>query len=210
MLNFAIVLRYRFDNLSTASETNGLPASPSLTPCCCFCAGCLVIPSNGSSTSSPASATSTSTSTKLQEKAGVFWRANLYRHGTWRASRHCRSETLRPFSTLAITMEAVLVFDSQDGCSAHGRPVADFQRRERLQPEHFAGRGQAHIGLDSAVAIGHPVTLSVSSILVPIVVFLAVIIPGNKMVPLPLTFAVSLLTCSHHPRWCAATASAVR
>ena len=49
--------------------------------------------------------------------------------------------------------------------------------------EHFASRGKIYIGLDSAVAIGHPVTLAVSLILVPVVVFMAVIIPGNKMVP---------------------------
>ena len=64
-----------------------------------------------------------------------------------------------------------------DGLLPISNAASDFMQ------EHFAGRGKIYIGLDSAVAIGHPVTLSVSLILVPIVVFLAVIIPGNKMVP---------------------------
>ena len=40
-----------------------------------------------------------------------------------------------------------------------------------------------YIGLDSAVGVGHPLTLAVSLILVPVAIFLAVIIPGNKVLP---------------------------
>ena len=40
-----------------------------------------------------------------------------------------------------------------------------------------------YIGLDSAVGVGHPLTLSVSLILVPLTVFMAVILPGNKVLP---------------------------
>ena len=47
----------------------------------------------------------------------------------------------------------------------------------------FQNRGKIYIGLDSAIGIGHPVTLSVSLILVPLTIFLAVVIPGNKVLP---------------------------
>ena len=47
----------------------------------------------------------------------------------------------------------------------------------------FQNRGKIYIGLDSAVGVGHPITLSISLILVPLTVFLAVIIPGNKVLP---------------------------
>jgi len=49
--------------------------------------------------------------------------------------------------------------------------------------ERFKNRGKVYIGLDSAVGVGHPLTLSVSLILIPITVFMAVIIPGNKVIP---------------------------
>lgn len=49
--------------------------------------------------------------------------------------------------------------------------------------KHFSGRGEMYIGLDSAVGVGHPLTLSVALILVPLSVFLAVALPGNQMMP---------------------------
>lgn len=47
----------------------------------------------------------------------------------------------------------------------------------------FQGKGEMYIGLDSAVGVGHPLTLSVALILVPISVLLAFILPGNQMMP---------------------------
>lgn len=49
--------------------------------------------------------------------------------------------------------------------------------------KRFKSRGKMYIGLDSAVGVGHPLTLAVSLILVPVAIFLAVIIPGNKVLP---------------------------
>ena len=49
--------------------------------------------------------------------------------------------------------------------------------------KHFKNRGKIYIGLDSAVGVGHPVTLAISFILVPLCIFLAVILPGNKVLP---------------------------
>lgn len=40
-----------------------------------------------------------------------------------------------------------------------------------------------YLGLDAALAIGHPANISAGLILVPITLFLAVIIPGNKVLP---------------------------
>jgi len=55
------------------------------------------------------------------------------------------------------------------------------QAREFLQ-KRFAGR-EFYIGMDSALLIGEPTTLTVGFILVPITLILAVILPGNKMLP---------------------------
>lgn len=50
--------------------------------------------------------------------------------------------------------------------------------------KHFTSRGKIYIGLDAAVGTGHPATLTLALIMVPVAVFLAVILPGNKVVPL--------------------------
>jgi PTS system galactitol-specific IIC component len=49
--------------------------------------------------------------------------------------------------------------------------------------KRFQNRGKIYIGLDSAIGVGHPITLSISLILVPLVIFMAVIIPGNRVMP---------------------------
>jgi len=50
--------------------------------------------------------------------------------------------------------------------------------------KRFSNRGKIYIGLDSAVGVGHPITLTVALILVPVAVFLAVILPGNTVLPM--------------------------
>ncbi|KXG74654.1 Galactitol permease IIC component [Fervidicola ferrireducens] len=48
--------------------------------------------------------------------------------------------------------------------------------------KRFAGQ-EFYIGLDSAVAIGHPAAIATALILVPVTIFLALIIPGNRVLP---------------------------
>lgn len=49
--------------------------------------------------------------------------------------------------------------------------------------DHFKGAGKIYIGLDSAVGVGHPVTLAIALVLIPACIFLAVILPGNRVLP---------------------------
>lgn len=53
--------------------------------------------------------------------------------------------------------------------------------RDFLQEKH--GSKELYIGLDAALATGHPAVLSTALILVPITIFLAVILPGNRVLP---------------------------
>ncbi|MHC1684414.1 MAG: PTS galactitol transporter subunit IIC [Clostridiaceae bacterium] len=53
--------------------------------------------------------------------------------------------------------------------------------REFLQTR-YKGR-ELHIGLDAALSVGHPSTMATALILVPITIFLAVILPGNRVLP---------------------------
>lgn len=48
--------------------------------------------------------------------------------------------------------------------------------------KRFAGQ-EFYIGLDSAIAIGHPTAIASALILVPITILLAVILPGNRLLP---------------------------
>ena len=45
------------------------------------------------------------------------------------------------------------------------------------------GDREIYIGLDAAVALGHPAVISTALILVPITVLLAVVLPGNQVLP---------------------------
>ena len=51
--------------------------------------------------------------------------------------------------------------------------------------KHFQNRGKIYIGLDSAVGVGHPVTLSLALILIPVMLLLAVVLQplGNQVIP---------------------------
>lgn len=121
--------------------------------------------------------------TGLQEKVGVFGEPIFIGTVLGAVLGIVAQQSFQEITTLAITMGAVLVLIPKmaallmDGLLPISNAAGDFMQ------EHFASRGKIYIGLDSAVAIGHPVTLAVSLILVPVVVFMAVIIPGNKMVP---------------------------
>ncbi|SMB94983.1 PTS system IIC component, Gat family [Thermanaeromonas toyohensis ToBE] len=59
-------------------------------------------------------------------------------------------------------------------------PVSEAARE--LFQKRFAGK-EFYIGLDSAIAIGHPAAISTGIILVPITILLALIVPGNRVLP---------------------------
>lgn len=85
--------------------------------------------------------------------------------------------------TLAVSLGAVLVLIPKmaallmEGLIPISDAASDFIQK------HFKSRGKIYIGLDSAVGVGHPVTLSIAFILVPVAIFLAVILPGNHVLP---------------------------
>jgi galactitol PTS system EIIC component len=60
-------------------------------------------------------------------------------------------------------------------------PIAESARE--FMSKHFGGR-EIYIGLDSAILIGHPVTVAAAIILIPITLGLALILPGNRVLPL--------------------------
>ncbi len=49
--------------------------------------------------------------------------------------------------------------------------------------KHFKNRGKIYVGLDSAVGIGHPVCMTCALVLVPLSILIAVLLPGNRVLP---------------------------
>ena len=84
---------------------------------------------------------------------------------------------------LAVSLGAVLVLIPRmasllmEGLLPVSDAASDFVEKR------FSNRGKIYIGLDSAVGVGHPVTLAISFVLVPLCIFLAVLLPGNTVLP---------------------------
>lgn len=60
-------------------------------------------------------------------------------------------------------------------------PIAN--RTQDIVKQRFKGK-EFNIGMTPALVIGHPVTLVTSLLLIPIILFLSVVIPGNQFLPL--------------------------
>lgn len=61
-------------------------------------------------------------------------------------------------------------------------PLSDAVRK--YLRKRYPDRDDLYIGLDVAVAVGHPSVLSTALLLIPVGVLLAVILPGNRLLPL--------------------------
>jgi PTS system galactitol-specific IIC component len=84
---------------------------------------------------------------------------------------------------LAIIMGAALVLiPRMAGLLMEGLlPISD--AAGEFVEKRFKSNSKIYIGLDAAVGIGHPTTLAVSLILVPLSVLIAVLLPGNNFLP---------------------------
>jgi len=84
--------------------------------------------------------------------------------------------------TVAIQMAAVMLLIPRiiaifmEGLT----PLSEAARA--FMQQRFAGR-EFYIGLDSAILIGHPITIAAAILLIPITLFLAAILPGNNTLP---------------------------
>lgn len=92
--------------------------------------------------------------------------------------------TTQSFLYIAVAMGAVMVLIPRMAALLMEGLLPISDAASAFIQKHFASRGKIYIGLDSAVGTGHPVTLTLALILVPVAVFLAFVLPGNKVVPL--------------------------
>lgn len=75
-----------------------------------------------------------------------------------------------------------------EGLSPVSEAAGDFVKKR------FSGR-DLYIGMDSALSVGHPAVLSASLIIVPITLFLAVLLPGNTVLPFGDLATIPFLIC---------------
>lgn len=62
------------------------------------------------------------------------------------------------------------------------KPISDATRE--MIAKKFKGAVGLNIGMSPALVIGHPATLVVSLLLIPVTLLLAVVLPGNEFLPL--------------------------
>lgn len=62
------------------------------------------------------------------------------------------------------------------------RPISDATRE--MIARKFKNSAELNIGMSPALVIGHPTTLVVSLLLIPTILFLSVVLPGNQFLPL--------------------------
>ncbi len=84
---------------------------------------------------------------------------------------------------LGITMGAVLVLTPKMAALLMEGLLPLSDAASGFITKHFSNRGKFYIGLDSAVGVGNPITIALSLILVPVTLILAMILPGNKVLP---------------------------
>ncbi|MBI9104696.1 MAG: PTS galactitol transporter subunit IIC [Spirochaetales bacterium] len=71
-------------------------------------------------------------------------------------------------------------------------PLSD-AARDFLQKK--SGDREIYIGLDSAVIVGHPTAIATGLVMVPITLILAIILPGNKVIPFGDLAVLPFLVC---------------
>jgi PTS system galactitol-specific IIC component len=84
---------------------------------------------------------------------------------------------------MAVQMGAALVLIPKMAALLMEGLIPVSEAAQTFIEKHFKGKGTIYIGLDSAIGIGHPICLTCALILVPLSIFLAVILPGNRMLP---------------------------
>lgn len=121
---------------------------------------------------------------KLQKKFGVFGEPLFIGTILGIAIAALAGYDLQTVLTTGITMGAALVLIPKMAALLMEGLMPVSEAAQEFISKRFSDRGKIYIGLDSAVGVGHPITLTVSLILVPIVVFLAVLLPGNTVLPM--------------------------
>jgi PTS system galactitol-specific IIC component len=84
--------------------------------------------------------------------------------------------------TVAISMAAVMVLLPRVVALLMEGLIPLSEAAREFLSKRASGR-EIYVGLDSAIAIGHPTSIATALIMVPITLLLAIILPGNRVLP---------------------------
>ena len=118
---------------------------------------------------------------KLQKKFGVFGEPIIIGTVLGLVIGVLAGYPLKDILTCGIYLGAALVLIPKMAALLMEGLMPISEAAQGFISKRFSNRGKIYIGL---VGVGHPVTLTVSLILVPVAVFLAVILPGNTVLPM--------------------------
>lgn len=121
---------------------------------------------------------------KLQKKFGVFGEPMLVGTVLGAIIGALAGYDIAKVLQTGITLGAVLVLIPKMAALLMEGLMPISEAASAFVSKRFKNRGKIYIGLDSAVGVGHPICLTVSLILVPLAVFLAVALPGNTVLPM--------------------------
>lgn len=121
---------------------------------------------------------------KLQKRFGVFGEPILIGTVLGIVIAALAGYDLKTTLTTGITLGAALVLIPKMAALLMEGLMPISEAAQAFVSKRFQNRGKIYIGLDSAVGVGHSVCLTVSLILVPLAIFLAVILPGNTVLPM--------------------------
>ncbi|MBP3851633.1 MAG: PTS sugar transporter subunit IIC, partial [Erysipelotrichaceae bacterium] len=121
---------------------------------------------------------------KMQERFGIFGEPMLIGTILGVIIAILAGYDVKGVLTTGITLGAALVLIPKMAALLMEGLMPISEAAQEFVQKHFSNRGKVYIGLDSAVGVGHPVCLTVSLILVPLTIFLAVILPGNTVLPM--------------------------
>ena len=121
---------------------------------------------------------------KMQERFGIFGEPMLIGTILGIIIAILAGYDVKGVLTTGITLGAALVLIPKMAALLMEGLMPISEAAQEFVQKHFSNRGKVYIGLDSAVGVGHPVCLTVSLILVPLTIFLAVILPGNTVLPM--------------------------
>lgn len=136
--------------------------------------------------------------TKFQKKVGVFGDPAILGTIIGALLGIVARYDIKGVLNLAVVTAAVLVLiPKMAAILMEGLMPVSEAVQAKLQ-EKFKGNSKLLIGLDSAIGVGSPVTLTISLLMIPITILLAFIIPGNEFLPIAslsgLTFMFVLIT----------------
>jgi PTS system galactitol-specific IIC component len=120
---------------------------------------------------------------KVQKKLGVFGEPLIVGTVIGMIIGAMAKYDISKILQLGVTMGGVLILIPRMAAMLMEGLIPISDAAQIFIEKRFNNRGKMYIGLDSAVGIGHPTTLAVALLLTPITIFLALVLPGNTVLP---------------------------